>query len=143
MADPQAMVQVLMAWDAYERVGWPEAKLFMAQAITYVATAPKSNAAYMAFAQALAVAERTHDLAPPLNILNAPTALLRELGHHAGYRYDHDSPDAYAAQEFFPEALRDQQEVDFYQPNERGFERDIRKRLDYWAMLKARRRDEQ
>ena len=143
MADPQAMVQVLMAWDAYERVGWPEAKLFLAQAITYVATAPKSNAAYMAFAQALAVAERTHDLAPPLNILNAPTALLRELGHHAGYRYDHDSPDAYAAQEFFPEALRDQQEVDFYQPNERGFERDIRKRLDYWAMLKARRRDEQ
>ena len=142
MADPQAMVQVLMAWDAYERVGWPEAKLFMAQAITYVATAPKSNAAYMAFAQALAVAERTSDLAPPLNILNAPTALMRELGYHAGYRYDHDAPDAYAAQEFFPEALRDRADAEFYQPNERGFERDIRKRLDYWAMLKARRRDE-
>ena len=143
MADPQAMVQVLMAWDAYERVGWPEAKLFMAQAISYVATAPKSNAAYMAFAQALAVAERTHDLAPPLNILNAPTALMREMGYHAGYRYDHDAPDAYAAQDFLPEALRDRPEADFYQPNERGFERDVRKRLEYWAMLKARRRDQQ
>ena len=140
MADPQAMVQVLMAWDAYERVGWPEAKLFLAQAITYVATAPKSNAAYMAFAQALAVAERTHDLAPPLNILNAPTALMRELGYHAGYRYDHDAPEAYAGQEFLPEALR--AEAAFYQPNERGFERDIRKRLDYWATLKARRRED-
>lgn len=143
MADPQAMVQVLTAWDAHERVGWPESKLFMAQAITYVATAPKSNAAYLGFAQALAAAERMSELAPPLNILNAPTALMRELGYHAGYRYDHDAPDAYAAQEFFPEAMRTRGDLDFYQPNERGFERDIRKRLDYWAMLKARRRDDQ
>ncbi len=143
MADPQAMVQVLMAWDAYERVGWPEAKLFMAQAIAYVATAPKSNAAHLAFTRALAAAERTHELAPPLNILNAPTALMRELGYHAGYRYDHDEPDAYAGQQFFPEALRDREETEFYQPNERGFERDIRKRLDYWAVLKTRRRDDQ
>ncbi len=142
MADPQAMVQVLMAWDAYERVGWPEARLFMAQAVTYVATAPKSNASYLGFMQALGVAERTSDLPPPLNILNAPTALMREMGYHAGYRYDHDEPDAYGAQEFLPEALAQRQEPGFYQPNERGFERDIRKRLDYWAMLKARRRGE-
>ena len=139
MADPQAMVQVVMAWDAYERVGWPEAKLFMAQAITYVATAPKSNASHLAFVQALALAERTSDLAPPLNILNAPTALMREMGYHAGYRYDHDEPDAYAGQEFFPSELAARGDATFYQPNERGFERDIRKRLEYWAALKARR----
>ena len=139
MADPQAMVQVLMAWDAYERVGWPEAKLFMAQAITYVATAPKSNAAYLAFAQALAVAERTSHVPPPLNILNAPTALMKEMGYHAGYRYDHDEPEAYAGQEFFPGILAGRAEAAFYRPNERGFERDIRKRLEYWASLKTRR----
>ena len=140
MADPQAMVQVVTAWDAYERIGWPEARLFMAQAITYVATAPKSNAAYLAFMQALGVAERTVDLSPPLNILNAPTALMRELGYHAGYRYDHDAPDGYAGQEFFPDKLAGREDAAFYQPNERGFERDIRKRLEYWATLKAKRR---
>jgi putative ATPase len=139
MADPQAMVQVISAWDAYERIGWPEAKLFMAQAITYVATAPKSNAAYLAFAQALAVAERTSHLPPPLHILNAPTKMMKQLGYHAGYQYDHDKPDAYAGQEFFPELLTGETRPEFYQPNDRGFEREIRKRLDYWAELKARR----
>ena len=139
MADPQAMVQVITAWDAFERVGWPEGKLFMAQAIAYVATAPKSNAAYMAFAQALGVAEATSHVPPPLHILNAPTRLMRELGYHQGYQYDHDAPDAYAAQEFFPEPLAGARRPAFYAPNERGFEREIRKRLDYWAALKARR----
>jgi putative ATPase len=138
MADPQAMVQVVAAWDAYERIGWPEAKLFMAQAIAYVATAPKSNAAYLAFAEALALAERTSHVPPPLHILNAPTKMMKELGYHAGYRYDHDAPNAYAGQEFFPEQLGGEARPDFYHPNDRGFEREIRKRLDYWAGLKAK-----
>jgi putative ATPase len=139
MADPQAMVQVVTAWDAHERIGWPEAKLFMAQAIAYVATAPKSNAAYLAFAQALGVAERTSHIAPPLHILNAPTKMMKDLGYHAGYQYDHDAPNGYAGQEFFPEPLTGEARPDFYQPNDRGFEREIKKRLDYWAGLKSRR----
>jgi putative ATPase len=140
MADPQAMVQVIMAWDAYERVGWPEAKLFMAQAITYVATAPKSNAAYLGFAGALAVAEETSHLAPPMHILNAPTKLMKQLGYHQGYKYDHDEPDAFSGQEFFPDALAGSNRPAFYQPGERGFEREVRKRLDYWNGLRATRR---
>ena len=136
VADPQAMVQVTSAWDAYEKIGWPEAKLFMAQAIVYVATAPKSNAAYLGFTRALAAAERSAHLPPPLPVLNAPTKMMKDLGYHAGYQYDHDAPEAYAGQQFLPDALRD--EV-FFTPNERGFERDIRKRLDYWAALKAKR----
>lgn len=139
MADPQAMVQVVAAWEAYERVGWPEGKLFLAQAITYVATAPKSNAAYMGFSAALALAGQTAHIPPPLHILNAPTKLMKDLGYHQGYQYDHDAPDAYAGQEFFPEPLSGPNRPEFYQPNERGFEREVRKRLDYWAALKAKR----
>jgi putative ATPase len=141
-ADPQAMVQVIMAWDAYERVGWPEAKLFMAQAIAYVATAPISIAAYLAFAQALDLAERTSHVPPPMHILNAPTKLMQELGYHAGYRYDHSEPDAYAGQDFLPEAIASGTDTNFYKPNERGFERDIKKRLEFWQALKERRRSE-
>ncbi|MDB5316351.1 MAG: ATPase, family [Rhodospirillales bacterium] len=137
MADPQAVPQVISAWDAYLRIGWPEGKLFMAQAITYVATAPKSNASYMGFTAALEAAERTAHLPPPLSILNAPTRMMKELGYHAGYRYDHNQPDAYAGQEFFPEQLGPQE---FYVPNERGFERDVKKRLEYWAGLKEKRK---
>lgn len=139
MADPQAMPQVVAAWTAFERVGWPEGRLFMAQAIAYVATAPKSNAAYAAFNAALALAQRTGSLAPPKSILNAPTKLMKELGYHQGYRYDHDFPDAYAGQEFFPEELAGDKRPDLYTPNERGFEREVKKRLDYWARLKAER----
>lgn len=140
-ADPQAMVQVVTAWDAFERVGWPEGRLFLAQAICYVATAPKSNAAYLAFAAALQAAERTSHLAPPLNILNAPTQLMKDMGYHKGYRYDHDEPEAYAGQEFFPDKLTGANRPNFYKPNERGYEREIAKRLDYWATLKARRKE--
>ncbi len=139
MADPQAMPQVVAAWTAFERVGWPEGRLFMAQAIAYVATAPKSNASYAAFNAALALAQRTGSLAPPKSILNAPTKLMKELGYHQGYRYDHDFPDAYAGQEFFPEELTGDNRPELYVPNERGFERDVKKRLDYWARLKAER----
>lgn len=139
MADPQAMVQVITAWQAVERVGWPEGRLFLAQAIAYVATAPKSNAAYGAFNEALALAKQTGSLPPPKHILNAPTKLMKDLGYHEGYKYDHDFPDAFSGQEFFPEELSGPNRPEFYQPNERGFERDIRKRLDYWDSLRRKR----
>lgn len=140
MADPQAMVQAVTAWQAFERVGWPEGKLFLAQAIAYVATAPKSNAAYTGFSEALALAERTPNLPPPLSILNAPTQLMRDLGRHAGYRYDHDEPDAFSGQEFFPAPLAGAKRPEFYRANERGFEREVKRRLDYWANLRERRK---
>ena len=138
MADPQAMPQVIAAWTAFERVGMPEARLFMAQAITYVATAPKSNASYMGFNAALELARQTGSIPPPKHILNAPTKLMKELGYHDGYRYDHDYPDAYAAQDFLPPELA-AQDTEFYRPNERGFEREVKKRLDYWQRIKTER----
>ncbi len=137
MADPNALPQVITAWQAFERVGWPEGRLFMAQAITYVATAPKSNAAYMAFGAALELADRTGSLPPPMHILNAPTKLMKELGYHQGYQYDHDYPDAFSGQEFFPDDLTGSARPKFYEPNERGFERDIRKRLDFWERRRS------
>jgi putative ATPase len=140
MADPQALVQVMTAWQAFERVGMPEGRLFLAQAINYVATAPKSNASYVAFDRASALARDTGSLPPPRHILNAPTKLMKELGYHEGYRYDHDYPDAYAAQEFFPPDVR---EHAFYEPNERGYEREIRKRLAFWAEARERRREQE
>lgn len=137
MADPQALVQVMTAWQAFERVGMPEGRLFLAQAINYVATAPKSNASYVAFDRASALARDTGSLPPPKHILNAPTKLMKDLGYHAGYRYDHDYPDAYAAQDFFPEGAGEAHT--FYEPNERGFEREVRKRLDFWRRRKTER----
>ncbi|MCC2979039.1 MULTISPECIES: replication-associated recombination protein A [unclassified Sphingomonas] len=133
MADPQAMVQVLTAWQAFERAGLPEGRLFLAQAIAYVATAPKSNAAYLAFDKATALARKTGSLPPPKHILNAPTALMKELGYHEGYQYDHDRPDAFSGQEFYPDDIAAARPEPLYQPNERGFEREIRKRLAFWS----------
>jgi len=141
MADPQALPQVITAWTAFERTGFPEGELFMAQAIAYVATAPKSNAAHVAFANAKALAQQTGSLPPPKHILNAPTKLMKELGYNKGYRYDHDWPDAFSGQEFFPDELAGDKRPEFYQPNERGFERDIKKRLEYWQRSKAARAD--
>jgi putative ATPase len=138
MADPQALMQVMTAWDAFRRVGWPEGRLFMAQAITYVATAPKSNAAYKAFNAALSLARETGSLDPPLHILNAPTSLMKDLGYHKGYSYDHDFPDAFSGQQFLPDALTDDPRTEFYVPEERGFEREIKKRVEFWR----RRRNE-
>jgi len=140
MADPQALVQVITAWQAFERTGLPEGELFMAQAIAYVATAPKSNAAHVGFAKAKAVAQQTGSLAPPKHILNAPTRLMKELGYNQGYRYDHDSPDAFSGQEFFPDPLAGASRPEFYQPNERGFEREVIKRLDFWNTRRDQRR---
>ena len=133
MADPNAMIQVMTAWQAFERVGLPEGRLFLAQAINYVATAPKSNASYLAFDRATALAKKTGSLPPPKHILNAPTALMKELGYHKGYAYDHDHPDAFSGQEFFPDEIAASNPEPLYAPNERGFERDIRKRLAYWS----------
>jgi len=133
LADPQALVIANAAKDAYDFLGSPEGELAIAQAVIYVATAPKSNAAYAAFGEAMRTAKEAGSLLPPKHILNAPTRLMKEEGYGAGYAYDHDVPDAFSGQDYFPEALGRRQ---FYDPPERGFEREIRKRLEYWAKLR-------
>ncbi len=139
MADPQALTQSLAAWDAYERLGSPEGELAIAQAVIYLATAPKSNAAYTAYKASTRAAKETGSLMPPMHILNAPTRLMKEIGYGKGYAYDHDTEDGFSGQNYFPPDM-DRQE--FYRPVERGFEREIRKRLDYWAKLRAQRAEE-
>jgi putative ATPase len=136
LADPQALVITNAAKDAYDFLGSPEGELALAEAVLYVATAPKSNAAYMAFGAAKRTAKEAGSLLPPKHILNAPTKLMKNEGYGSGYAYDHDSEDAFSGQDYFPEALGRQQ---FYDPPERGFEREIRKRLDYWAKLRRER----
>jgi putative ATPase len=134
LADPSALPQSLAAWDTYERLGSPEGELAIAQAVIYLATAPKSNAAYSAFGQAISAAKKTGSLMPPGNILNAPTGLMKDLGYGAGYTYDHNAPDGFSGQNCFPDGMARES---FYQPVERGFEREISKRLAYWAKLRA------
>src|SRR5262249_7093119 len=136
LADPQALVVANAAKDAYDFLGSPEGELAIAQAVIYVATAPKSNAAYAAFGEAMQTAKDAGSLLPPKHILNAPTGLMREEGYGRGYAYDHDAPDAFSGQDYFPEALGRRT---FYEPPERGFEREIRKRLEYWAKLRRER----
>jgi putative ATPase len=136
LADPQALVVANAAKDAYDFLGSPEGELAIAQAVIYVATAPKSNAAYLAYGQAMQVAKDAGSLLPPKHILNAPTRLMKSEGYGSGYDYDHDAPDAFSGQDYFPEALG---RHTFYDPPERGFEREIRKRLDYWAKLRRER----
>jgi putative ATPase len=133
LADPQALVVCNAAKDAYDFLGSPEGELAIAEAVIYVATAPKSNAAYAAYGAAMRVAKEAGSLLPPKHILNAPTKLMRGEGYGAGYAYDHDAPNAFSGQDYFPEALGRQT---FYDPPERGFEREIRKRLEYWAKLR-------
>jgi putative ATPase len=136
MADPQALVVANAAKDAYDFLGSPEGELALAQAVIYVATAPKSNAAYVAFGRAKRAAKEGGSLLPPKHILNAPTKLMQDEGYSAGYEYDHDAEEAFSGQDYFPERLGRQT---FYDPPERGFEREIRKRLDYWAKLRKHR----
>jgi putative ATPase len=136
LADPQALVVANAAKDAYDFLGSPEGELAIAQAVIYVATAPKSNAAYAAFGAAMRTAKEAGSLLPPKHILNAPTRLMQQEGYGADYAYDHDAPDAFSGQDYFPEALGRHQ---FYDPPERGFEREIRKRLEYWAKLRKER----
>ncbi len=137
LADPQALQQALAARDAYEQLGSPEGELAIAQAVAYLACAPKSNAIYTAFKAAMKTARESGELMPPKIILNAPTKLMKNEGYGEGYLYDHDQPDAFSGQDYFPPKLGRRQ---FYAPVERGFEREIRKRLDYWARLRAQRR---
>ncbi|GAB4223800.1 MAG: replication-associated recombination protein A [Kiloniellaceae bacterium] len=134
LADPAALTQSVAAWQAFERIGSPEGELALAQAVIYLATAPKSNAAYKAYGAARRVAKDSGSLAPPAHILNAPTKLMSELGYGKGYAYDHDTPEGFSGQDYFPEGLPRQS---FYRPVERGFERDVRKRLEYWEKLRA------
>ncbi len=136
LADPQALPQAIAAWEAYERLGTPEGELALAQAVLYLGTAPKSNAAYVAFKAAQSAAKQTGSLMPPAHILNAPTRLMKQLGYGAGYAYDHDTQDAFSGANYFPDGMQRQ---DFYAPADRGFEREIRKRLDHWARLRAER----
>ena len=136
LADPQALVICNAAKDAYDYLGSPEGELALAQACVYLATAPKSNAVYTAFKAATQAAKQNGSLLPPKHILNAPTKLMRTEGYGDGYRYDHDEPDAFSGQNYFPEKMGRQT---FYDPPERGFEREIRKRLDWWAKLRKER----
>src|SRR6185312_10807629 len=137
LADPQALVIANAAKDAYDFLGSPEGELAIAQAVIYVATAPKSNAGYVAYGKAKRVAKEAGSLVPPKHILNAPTKLMKDEDYGAGYDYDHDAPEAFSGQDYFPEALGRQT---FYEPVERGFEREIRKRLEYWAKLRQERK---
>jgi putative ATPase len=136
LADPQALVVANAAKDAYDFLGSPEGELAIAEAVIYVATAPKSNAAYAAFGAAMRTAKEAGSLLPPKHILNAPTRLMQSEGYGADYEYDHDAADAFSGQNYFPESLGRQT---FYDPPERGFEREIRKRLEYWARLRRER----
>lgn len=136
LADPQALVIANAAKDAYDYLGSPEGELALAEACVYLATAPKSNAVYVAFKAAMRAAKEHGSLLPPKHILNAPTKLMKEEGYGGGYEYDHDAPDAFSGQDYFPEAMG---RMTFYDPPERGFEREIRKRLEYWAKLRRER----
>ncbi len=138
LADPQALVIANAAKDAYDFLGSPEGELAIAQAVIYVATAPNSNAAYTAYGAAKRAAKEGGSLVPPKHILNAPTKLMKEEAYGRGYAYDHDEEDAFSGQDYFPDKLGRQQ---FYNPPERGFEREIRKRLEYWAKLRKERGD--
>lgn len=133
LADPQALQITLQAAEIYERLGSPEGELALAEALVYVATAPKSNAVYTAYKAARSAAAETGSLMPPKHILNAPTKLMKNIGYGRDYAYDHDTPEAFSGQNYFPDEMARQS---FYQPVERGFERDIKKRMEYWQKLR-------
>jgi putative ATPase len=134
MADPQAVVQALTAWETYERLGSPEGELALAHAVVYLGTAPKSNAVYAAIGAARRSAKDTGSLNPPAHILNAPTKLMKDLGYGAGYAYDHQAEDAFSGQNYFPDGMARES---FYQPVDRGFEREVTRRMTAWAELRS------
>ena len=136
LADPQAQSVCIDAWNTYERLGSPEGELALAQAVIYLALAPKSNSGYVAFKAAQRAARSTGSKPPPKHILNAPTRLMKDQGYGKGYAYDHDAEDGFSGQGYFPDGM---ERVSFFQPVERGFERDLRRRLDYFANLRAKR----
>jgi putative ATPase len=136
LADPEAVNQALAAKDTYEFLGSPEGELALAQATVYLATAPKSNALYTAYKAAMELARNSGSLMPPKTILNAPTKLMKSQDYGTGYRYDHDEPDAFSGQNYFPDDLGRRR---FYDPVDRGFEREVKKRLDFWEKLRRER----
>ncbi|MCA0201071.1 MAG: replication-associated recombination protein A [Proteobacteria bacterium] len=133
MADPQALQIAISAWETYDRLGSPEGELAIAMLIIYLGTAPKSNAAYVAYGEARSAAKQTGSLTPPMHILNAPTRMMKDLGYGNGYAYDHDQDEAFSGQNYFPDGMAREQ---FYRPVERGFEREVAKRLAYWQKLR-------
>ncbi|MCW5751733.1 MAG: replication-associated recombination protein A [Alphaproteobacteria bacterium] len=135
LADPNALLQALAAKDMYDFLGSPEGEIALVQCVVYLATAPKSNAAYKADGAARRAAQRTGSLMPPMHILNAPTRLMKDLGYGKGYAYDHDTEEGFSGQNYFPDGMPRE---GYYNPTDRGFEREVRKRLDYWARLRAR-----
>ena len=137
LADPQALVQANAAKEAYDFLGSPEGELALVQCVLYLATAPKSNAAYVAYGAAKRSAQQHGSLMPPMHILNAPTKLMKELGYSKGYDYDHNTEDGFSGQNYFPD---DMKREDYYNPVERGFEREIIKRLEYWDKLRAQKK---
>jgi putative ATPase len=137
LADPQALVIANAAKDAFDFLGTPEGELALANAVIYLATAPKSNGAYVAYKAATRLAKETGSVAPPKIILNAPTALMENEGYGDGYAYDHDTPEGFSGQNYFPDAIK--RRPTFYDPPERGFEREIRKRLAYWETLRKKK----
>jgi len=136
LADPDALPLALAAWEHYERIGSPEGELAIAEAVVYLAIAPKSNAVYAAFGAAMRAAKQTGSLMPPKHILNAPTKLMKELGYSKGYAYDHAAEDAFSGQNYFPDGMARER---FYLPVDRGFEREAAKRLAYWDRLREKR----
>jgi putative ATPase len=136
LADPEAVQQALAAKDVFDFLGSPEGELALAQATIYIATAPKSNASYNAYKAAMSKAKATGSLMPPKTILNAPTRMMKEQEYGSGYRYDHDEPEAFSGQNYFPTEMGRQS---FYSPVDRGFEREVRKRLDFWSKLRETR----
>jgi len=136
LADPQALVIANAAKDAYDYLGSPEGELALAEACVYLATAPKSNAVYVAYKAAMRSAKENGSLLPPKHILNAPTKLMKEEGYGSNYHYDHNAPQAFSGQNYFPEKMGRET---YYEPVERGFERDIKKRIEYWNGLRAER----
>ena len=136
LADPQAQAVCLQGWETYERLGSPEGELALAQAVIYLALAPKSNAGYAAYGAARKAARETGSEPPPLHIRNAPTKLMKEIGYGAGYAYDHDAEDGFSGQDYFPEGMK---RPVWYLPPERGFERELKKRIEYFAKLREKR----
>ncbi|KNG92286.1 replication-associated recombination protein A [Pseudaestuariivita atlantica] len=136
LADPQAQAVCLQSWQTFERLGSPEGELALAQALIYLALAPKSNATYVAYKGARRLAKDTGSHAPPKHILNAPTQLMKDQGYADGYAYDHDAEDGFSGQDYFPDGM---DRPDLYDPVERGYERDLKKRLTYFAQLRAKR----
>ena len=137
MADPAALQMTLAAWDAYERLGSPEGELAIAQAVVYLATAPKSIAIYRGYGRAARLARETGSLMPPAHILNAPTRLMKELGYGEGYEYDPDTADGFSGADYLPDGV---ERRPLYEPTANGHERHIRERLEYWKSLRARKR---